>query len=273
MTRISFNASTVASSPRALTGLAGAARYEYRMHLRRPAVWIVELTLIGLVFLGAGPRHPMHLGADTPVAALIGGWALTFNLLLPLGVGILLADRGRRERRLGIDELLDATPTGRGLRWWGKALGVTAAAATPIACAWVVLLTVVAISRGPAVVPLGIAAFAGVILPGLMFVAAFSLAVPLVTGPALFRVLFIGYWFWGNLLSPSFAIPTLSGTIIEPLGEYASAGWFGGMTLTATERGVEPDGMLAAASVAVLLATSVGVLLLAHVTRARRSRP
>jgi hypothetical protein len=45
--------------------------------------------------------------------------------------------------------------------------------------------------------------------------------------PILFRVLFVGYWLWGNLLSPGY-LPTLAGTPLTPMGDFARAGLFGG---------------------------------------------
>lgn len=268
-----IRAHRVALRPSWRAGVLGAARYEYRMQASRPAVWVVELALLAIVFVGAGPSSPLHLGAHTPLADLAGSWALMLNFLTPIGVGVLLADRGRREHRLGLDDLLGATPTSPASRWWGKALGATAAAVTPVACAWVVMLAVLVAHRGPGVIPFAIAAFGAVILPGLIFVAAFSLALPLLIGPALYRMGLVGYWFWGNLLSPVHHIPTLAGTVFEPIGEYASAGWFGTHTLIAGQRGIHPDTALAALNVALLLAASLAVLASAQALYARRARP
>jgi ABC-2 type transport system permease protein len=39
-------------------------------------------------------------------------------------------------------------------------------------------------------------------------------------------VLYTGYWFWGNFLNPR-AIPTLSGTLLTPGGEFAAGAFFG----------------------------------------------
>jgi hypothetical protein len=41
----------------------------------------------------------------------------------------------------------------------------------------------------------------------------------------LFRVLFIGYWFWGNAISPEL-MPTLSRTVIHPAGGYPIEAFF-----------------------------------------------
>ena len=117
--------------------------------------------------------------------------------------------------------------------------------------------------------PLGLAAFAAVILPGLIFVSAFALSVPLLTGAPLFRVGFTGYWFWGNLTPPNF-VPTLAGTPFEPVGEYASGGWFGGRLIQALARGVHPGPGQAAVSVAVVLTAALIALAVPRLV-ARRS--
>ncbi|HXF22229.1 MAG TPA: hypothetical protein VN597_17340, partial [Streptosporangiaceae bacterium] len=110
-----------------LPTVAAAARFEFRMQVRRVTVWAVQLGLIGLVLFTAGPDGPLQLRPGTPLPAVMATWALAVSMITPLGTGLLLADRGRRERRLGVDGLLDATPAGPSARWWGKAIGATAA--------------------------------------------------------------------------------------------------------------------------------------------------
>ena len=44
-----------------------------------------------------------------------------------------------------------------------------------------------------------------------------------------YQVLFTGYWFWGNFLSPS-VLPTLSDTYLTPSGKYAMQAFFGRAT-------------------------------------------
>jgi hypothetical protein len=252
-----------------LPTMLASARFEFRMQVRRVAVWVVQLGLIGLVLSTAGPEGPLQLRPGTPLPAVMATWALAVSMITPLGTGLLLADRGRRERRLGVDDLLDATPAGPGGRWWGEAIGATAATITPVACGWVALTGYLAARYGPAAVPPGLAAFAAVTLPGLVFVAAFALSVPLLTGAPLFRVGFTGYWFWGNLTPPNF-VPTPAGTPFEPVGEYASGGWFGGHLIQALARGVHPGPGQAAVSVAVVLTAALIALAVPRLV-ARRS--
>jgi hypothetical protein len=251
-----------------LRTVAAVARFEFLMQVRRVAVWVVQLGLIGLVLLTAGPAGPLQLRPGAPLPAVMATWALALSMITPLGTGLLLADRGRRERRLGVEGLLDATPAGPGARWWGKAIGATAATITPVACGWIALTGYLAAGHGLAAVPLGLAAFAAVTLPGLVFVAAFALSVPLLIGSPLFRVGFTGYWFWGNLTPPNF-VPTPAGTPFEPVGEYASGGWFGGHLIQALARHVHPGPGQAALSVAVVL---IGALLALAIPAAARLR-
>jgi hypothetical protein len=43
----------------------------------------------------------------------------------------------------------------------------------------------------------------------------------------LYQFLFVGYWFWGNMLGPRQGLPTLSNTILTPRGGFIAAGLFG----------------------------------------------
>jgi ABC-type transport system involved in multi-copper enzyme maturation permease subunit len=265
MTALAAPRSAVRSS---VSAMLGATRFEYLMQLRRPALWIVSVVLIV-----AAAEGPGRLSAHASLADLTASWAVTFNLFAPVGIGVLLADRARRESRLGLDDLLGATPSTLGQRWWGKAFGVGAATITPIALCWLVLLASLTISHGIAVVPIGLLAFIAVTLPGLIFVCACSLAVPLLTGPVLYRVGFIGYWFWGNLLNVKrLPIPTVAGTPFEAIGEYASGGWFGGKTFEAPNRGIHPDPSLAALNVAFLLVAALAAIAIAHLVLSRRRK-
>jgi hypothetical protein len=77
-------------------------------------------------------------------------------------------------------------------------------------------------------IPLALETFTAIVLPGILFISAFSIACPAILWVPLYQFLFVGYWFWGNLLPPSFGIPTLSATILTPIGGYMTAGFFGG---------------------------------------------
>ena len=187
---------------------AAAARYEYLMQVRRPAVWLV---VIGLIALRCSRPFPPDFTSTTDHATLVADWAINFTMLTPIGVGAVLADRVRREARLGLDDLLTSTPAGIGPRLWGKAVGAAAATVTPVALCWAALLVYLAAGHGAGVLPVGIEVFAAVILPGLVFISACSLTVPYLTGPALYRLGLVGYWVWGNMVGPRYGIPTPAG--------------------------------------------------------------
>lgn len=72
----------------------------------------------------------------------------------------------------------------------------------------------------------GAAAFTVIVVPAMLFVGAFALGFPTVLGTPLFRVLFIGYWFWGNAVPPT-TMPTLNDTWLSPVGRFARLGFFG----------------------------------------------
>jgi hypothetical protein len=208
-----------------------------------PAVALPIFGGLLVLLLAALGRSPHALDAAA---------GLALEGVCPLGVAIAVATLVGRDRAL---ELALATPTP-----YRSVLGLRAA-----------LVAWFAVERGPAVVPIGIAAFATVSLPGLAFVAAVSLTLPLLIGAPLYRVGFVGYWFWGNLLNESrLPIPTPAGTPFEAIGEYPSRAWFGGKVFEAFNRGIHPDTALALLSIAFLLLTAAAVLALAPTLLARR---
>ncbi|MEV5505772.1 hypothetical protein [Streptomyces orinoci] len=245
-----------------------AARYEYLMQVRRPAVWVVVLGLIGLRC--AAPL-PVDLGSITDHDTLVADWAGNFIMLCPIGVGAVLADRVRREARLELNDLLTSTPTGVGPRLWGKAIGAGAATITPVAVAWAGLLGYLTAQHGAGVIPVGLAAFAVILLPGLVFVVAGSVTVPYLTGPVLYRIGLFGYWFWGNMVGPRFGIPTPAGTPFEANGEYPSGVWFHGFLFDARQRGITPTGGEAVLSIAFLLLMALAALVITQLVLTRRS--
>jgi hypothetical protein len=156
----------------------------------------------------------------------VGGEAVSANLLALVVIGVLTADRWVRDGLLGIQELLDAQPVAPGIRLWGKYLGVTAASATPLAVIWTILAARIALREHQwQTAALAATAFAAITLPGLLFVTAFGITCPRVLGARLYQVLFVGYWFWGNLVPPHL-MPTLAGTWLTPVGKYANAALF-----------------------------------------------
>lgn len=234
----------------------GAARCEFRMQRRRISVWIAPLAL-GLAQL-AGSLDLLAGSSGQPLAVVIPYWASSIQMYLPIAVGVLLADRLVRDRRMRVGELLDTLPASVGGRLWGKYLGSTLATILPVFLVYAAGVGYALLDRrDPEAVSLGLAAFATINLPGLLFVAAFSIAVPAVLSMPLYQFLFVGYWFWGNLLDPNSVIPSLSGTLLTPVGGYMMAAFFGvegpGVHQAAIWQGI--------ASMLLLLGAVIGVLM------------
>jgi ABC-type Na+ efflux pump permease subunit len=212
----------------AVTTASGLARYEFAMQFRRRAVWF-GLGLLALLLAAGRVGGFGVVSTDDPtLPQAVARWSVAVQLLLPVAFGLLLADRIPRDRRLRIDELAAATPASTGVRLLAKFAGATLATLVPTAAIYGVGVAYLAATEGrPAAIPLAAAAFATINLPGLLFVAAFSVACPAVLWVPLYQFLFVGYWFWGNLLPPDGAVPTLSGTWLTPIGGYALGGlWY-----------------------------------------------
>jgi hypothetical protein len=195
------------------------------MQLRRRPVWIALLA-VAVLFFGLERRFWV-VDPHRPLREVFGAWALVVNFLLPIPFGMLLADRLPRDRQTGVDEPLAALPAPHRSRLWGKYLGSFAATLLPLLVVYLAGVAHIAVVRGDArAVPLGLAAFALVNVPGLLFVGAFSIACPAVLWVPLYQFLFAAYWFWGNFIPPQL-LPSLSETWIAPIGRNASEGFFG----------------------------------------------
>jgi ABC-type transport system involved in multi-copper enzyme maturation permease subunit len=202
-------------------------RYEFRMQVRRKALWITFLAFcLPLLSITLTPWSGYFDGLST--AHLVVNWSLAVQFLHPLAFGVLLADRLPRDRRLGVTELLQTLPAAPGGRFLGKFLGATLATLAPVLLVYAAGVGYIVYDTGDiGALPLALAAFAVINLPGLLFVAAFSVSCPAVLWVPLYQFLFVGYWFWGNLIPPGTDIPSLSRTVLTPLGEYMANGFFG----------------------------------------------
>ncbi|GCF11306.1 ABC transporter permease [Dictyobacter arantiisoli] len=218
-------------SRKSFTAFRGAFKYEFHMQLRRPVLWIV-LLLSELLMLGLMSRlvtlHDLLLSLRlTPPMLTVVIWTNSINYLLPAALGILIADRLPRDKRTGVQELLTTLPGSQTARLFGKFLGSTLATLLPIFLFYCLGIAVILfLSRSLLVLPLALATFATIVLPGVLFVGACATALPTLIWPPLYQFLFLGYWFWGNLYVPR-NIPTISTTILTPVGGYMSSGFFG----------------------------------------------
>jgi len=215
--------------------ISGIVNYEFRMQIRRRSLWIafLQLTLLISGLLRGGNvalltyllTNPDHLS----LLRLLVTWTNATNIFLPIIVGVMLADRLARDKRTKVNELFLTMQSPLSIRLIGKYLGATFATLTPMFLYYCIGVSCILYqSHNLLTIPLALLTFVGIVLPGMLFISAFSVACPTLLWVPLYQFLFIGYWFWGNVLSPYFGIPTLSRTLLTPIGTYISAGLFGG---------------------------------------------
>jgi ABC-2 type transport system permease protein len=152
-----------------------------------------------------------------------------FNMLMGLIAGVIAAECLERDYRTGMIELQRSTPLRRWACLLGKYLGALAALLAPYLL-WIALFGTAMVGlrvAPPSFLPALLTAFAAIAVPAHIFVVAFSMALPLVVPLRVYQVLFLGYWFWGNYLSPK-AFPTLNDTLVTPSGVYAFQAFFDG---------------------------------------------
>lgn len=213
----------------------GACRYEFRMQIQRLAMWVTFLGFAALVFAIAGQGNWTHWTGDKSAFDSFANWTVIVNLFIPPALGILLADRLYRDRKLRVDELLNTTSGSIGARLLGKYFGSLLATLIPMLIIYSIGVSYICYhwqaiqGWGPVLhaLPGALALFLTVILPGALFIAAFSLSVPAFLWLPLYQFLFVCYWYWGNAFDPVKGLPTLSNTILTPLGGYMLAGFFG----------------------------------------------
>ncbi|HEY3994204.1 MAG TPA: hypothetical protein VGM01_15150 [Ktedonobacteraceae bacterium] len=240
--------------------LWGVLRYEFLMQIRRPALWLafLLLALLDARAVNAQVLNPyftvMHFSLWQRAAAL----AVQTNWLAPLGVGIMLADRLPRDRRTRVEEVLNSLPGTLKARLLGKYLGTLLASLVPASLLYLIIVGFAAWQLNSfALIPAALLCYVLVVLPGMCFIAAFSLALPIVIWVPLYQFLLFGYWFWGNILAPRFGLPTLSGTILTPIGSFIVASFFG----VSTYGGIQPSPAIYGVSSIVAL-TGIAALVL-----------
>ena len=211
-----------------LSTLFGVINYEFRMQFRRLALWITFLC-IALLFLIRGGFHTFVVfEPNEPLLPLVAGWARSLNFLLPIVAGVILADRLARDRKTRVNELFTSMPGALSIHLAGKYIGSTLATLLPIFLFYSIGVgSILFHTHDVMTIPYALEAFAAISLPGILFVSAFSIACPFLLWVPLYQFLFVGYWFWGNVLPPRYGIPTLSPTILTPVGGYMASGFFG----------------------------------------------
>ncbi len=215
-----------------LSVVTGVIRYEFLMQLRRKSVWIAFVLMAALLafllnqFLAlvgkpAGSGGPLFSERDIVIF-----WTQSTATLLPLGAGLLLADRMPRDRRTNVYELLRTTPSAIYARLGGKYVGAILATLIPALLVQLIGLGVlVAHFHDASVIPLSLLTFVVLVVPPVLFVGAYSIACTTLLWTPLYMFLFIGYWLWTNL-NPSQQIPTLGGTYLSPGENYVYSSFF-----------------------------------------------
>ena len=207
-----------------LSIVGGSLRYEFLMQVRRRSIWLV-LALAGIMSailwltFTSGPEV-----TELDAVIYLADFAAWF---LPVGVGLVLSDRLARDKKLHVNEILDTFPGSLGARLLGKYIGATLATLLPVLLIYSLgVSSILARFHDPHSLLLALEAFAAIPLPGLLFAAGFSVALPVIFKVPLYQILFIGYWFWANLMSPRFKVPTLVGTMLNATGPWAQEAFF-----------------------------------------------
>lgn len=146
----------------------------------------------------------------------------------------------------------------------GKYLGGTMATGLPILLVMLIAGCFEAVHRGsPTMLGWALVAFSLVMLPGLALASGFAVICPMVITAPLFRVLFVGYWVWANLVGPEM-LPSTSGTLLAPIGDYSASWLSGDQVLYAGDDGwlafLRPDVTAGNALLSAGLLTVVGLL-------------
>jgi ABC-2 type transport system permease protein len=210
--------------------------YEYRMSIRRwgvLAVFALGYLLYFFFFFKAvdtvevSSRLNMSSFSDVELWQSVALSFFRYNVLLPVVGGIAVADRLVRDNKLGVQELLQSTCVSRRSLILGKYFG--ALASLLVLASGLMLLeslaTIFIFHASWKILYICPVVFIAITVPTYAFITAFSLACPVVIPLRIYQVLFTGYWFWGNFLSPQ-AFPSWSGTLLNASGVYAMGGFF-----------------------------------------------
>ncbi len=252
------------------TTFSGSLRYEMLMAARGRVLWLAVLPLLALaVFFDATSPSLSSVGS---VSGRLAAWTVGINLFATLGIGVALADRFARTARPGLPDVLDATGARVGPRMLASLLGPLAVALAPVALAVLGLGGYVAVDRGdPAALGWSAAAFTAIVVPAALVTAAFAAAAGLLLPVPIARALVLLGWGWATILrSGLLPVPTLAGSVLSPLGDYAAAAWLDAPRFEPTAGALlSPPATAATAllSIAALLATATALFLIARLTR------
>jgi ABC-2 type transport system permease protein len=246
--------------------LFGVIGYEFLMQLRRLSLWIA-FGLLGALVIVANSANYTPQDTNLPYTRydIVVNRADGAAVLLALGVGLLLADRLRRDRRNRVDEVLRTTPVATSTRVLGKYAGAVAATLVPVTMVYLVSVAfLVAHYQDASIIPVALSSFLTLVVPVVLFVGAFSIASTAVLWTPLYQFLFIGYIFW-SFLPPGGPLPTLNGTLLSIQENYVLSGIFHFTGFRTGDAAYYPPSSvgLALASIGSLLACAAVALLAA----------
>lgn len=209
----------------------GVMKYEYQMSIQRKGLLVIALLFTGFylyMWIDLGIEAVLDEDIHQLLFSEAGQTVFFLNLFFPVVAGISAADRAIRDYQLGVRELLRATSANNITYVLGKYFGVVLSLLTvELLIALLVSTFLVIAYQWPAVFVfynlLAVLILSG---PGLLFITAFSLICPLFMPVRVYQILFTGYWFWGNFLSPKVMF-TISDTLLNASGKYALMAFFG----------------------------------------------
>jgi hypothetical protein len=211
----------------------GVLRYEYRMSIKRRSILITAFIFSAYyIFMWMTNEYHFDLaeGITNPLFAQAGQNVFGLNLFFPVVVGIAASDRALRDFKLGTRELLRATDLRNSTYVLGKYFGVVLSFVT-LEFAIVLLVStfiVVKLHWSALFILYNLLSVLLISTPGLCFIIAFSLLCPLFMPLRVYQILFTGYWYWGNFISPQVMI-TLSDTVLNASGEFPMTAFLGVM--------------------------------------------
>src|SRR5260370_37585705 len=149
----------------------GALRYEFLMQIRRRSIWFVlalVCALSGLLWLVFTSGSEVTSLDAVIYLAQFTAW------FVPVGVGLVLADRLARDKKLRVDEVLDTFPGSLGARLLGRYIGSTLATLIPVVILYIAGATsILARFHNPHDLLLSMEAFSAIPLPGMLFASVF----------------------------------------------------------------------------------------------------
>lgn len=236
--------------------LLATAYYEALRATRARVLWWALTPLTALAVLLALTSGRIT-GLDDP-SQRAGETAVVFSLLCALGVAIGLTDRFAAHRRSGLTEVLDATAAGGVVRVIGALFGSLAVALAVPVGAFAVLTVVTAITTGTTTaLAAGMLAVVTILLPASLVSTTFAALLGNLVPVAIARVITVFVWLWATVLNPALLpVPTITGTVLSPLGRYPAAAWLHSTGSSATyglDGALRPTPTSATALLAVLI--------------------